>query len=55
MKVLIRSNYSSPPLYGARIADKILNNAELFNEWQAELKGIAERVISMRKQMRLRL
>jgi aspartate/tyrosine/aromatic aminotransferase len=55
MKIIIRANYSSPPLTGARIAEKILNNEALFNEWQAELKGIAERVIQMRRQMRARL
>lgn len=55
LKMIIRGNYSSPPLTGARIAERILNNDALFDEWQAELKGIAERVISMRKQLRGRL
>lgn len=55
LKNIIRANYSSPPLTGARIAEKILNDDALFNEWQAELKGIAERVIKMRKQLRARL
>ena len=55
MKMVVRGNYSSPPLYGSRIAEKILNNDSLFDEWQAELKSIAERVITMRKQMRARL
>jgi aspartate/tyrosine/aromatic aminotransferase len=35
LKMIIRGNYSSPPLTGARIAEKILNNDALFNEWQA--------------------
>lgn len=55
IKIIIRSNYSTPPLTGARIAEKILLNDALFQEWQAELKGIAERVIQMRKQLRGRL
>ena len=52
VKNIIRANYSSPPLTGARIADKILNDDSKFQEWQAELKGIAERVITMRKRLR---
>lgn len=55
LKMVIRANYSSPPLSGARIAEKILNDDAKFNEWQAELKGIAERVISMRTQLRAHL
>ena len=55
LKMVIRANYSSPPLSGARIAEKILNDDAKFNEWQAELNGIAERVISMRTQLRAHL
>ena len=55
LKMIVRGNYSSPPLQGARIAEKILNNDALFNEWQTELKSIAGRVITMRQQMRARL
>ena len=55
LKMVIRANYSSPPLNGARIAEKILNDDAKFNEWQVELKGIAERVISMRTQLRAHL
>jgi aspartate/tyrosine/aromatic aminotransferase len=31
--MVIRAQYSSPPLGGARIADKILNNESNFQEW----------------------
>jgi aspartate aminotransferase, cytoplasmic len=55
LKMIVRGNYSSPPLHGARIAEKILNNDGLFNEWQAELTGIAERVITVRRQLRSRI
>ena len=53
--MIIRGNYSSPPLHGARIAEKILNSDGLFNEWQSELTGIAQRVITVRKQLRTRI
>ena len=29
LKIIIRGNYSSPPLYGARIAERIINNDAL--------------------------
>lgn len=53
--MVIRAQYSSPPLGGARIADKILNNEANFLEWGKELKAIAERVIAMRKSLRSKL
>jgi aspartate/tyrosine/aromatic aminotransferase len=34
LKMVVRGSYSSPPLHGAKIAEKILNNDDLFNEWQ---------------------
>jgi aspartate/tyrosine/aromatic aminotransferase len=55
VKMVIRAEYSSPPLGGARIADRILNNEGNFEEWSRELKSIAERVISMRKGLRAKL
>ena len=33
VKILIRTNYSSPPKHGARIAALIFNNPELRKEW----------------------
>lgn len=33
IKILIRTNYSSPPKHGARIAGLILTNPELRKEW----------------------
>lgn len=53
--MVIRASYSTPPLGGARIAEKILNNTQYFDEWSAELKGIANRVISVRNLLRSRL
>ena len=55
LKLVIRASYSSPPLTGARIAERILNNEAHFNDWSKELKAIAERVISVRQAMRSRL
>ncbi|WP_068468671.1 aromatic amino acid transaminase [Candidatus Protochlamydia phocaeensis] len=49
IKFLIRCNYSTPPLQGARIISTILKSHELTLEWQRELKNMCERVKEMRK------
>ncbi|PIO14395.1 hypothetical protein AB205_0078340 [Aquarana catesbeiana] len=51
LKILIRPLYSNPPLNGARIAAAILNQPELHSEWLQEVKGMANRIISMREQL----
>lgn len=48
MKILVRPLYSNPPVHGARIAAEILNNPELNQQWLEEVKGMADRIISMR-------
>lgn len=49
IKYLIRSNYSNPPLHGARVVSTILNSPELSVEWKNELSNMRERVREMRK------
>lgn len=44
--------YSSPPIHGARIANQVLNNKELYTQWTGEVKGMADRVIDMRQKLR---
>lgn len=48
VKIIIRSNYSSPPVHGARIAGKILTNPEYRGQWLKELKAVTDRMNSMR-------
>lgn len=48
LKLVIRPMYSNPPRHGAVIAAKILNDPAYFEEWKAEIKGVAERIIEMR-------
>ena len=33
VKILIRPMYSNPPVNGARIATRVLNNPELYQQW----------------------
>jgi len=51
LKIVIRPMYSNPPLHGARIANTILSVPELYGEWEAEVKGMAQRIISMRERL----
>lgn len=48
IKILVRPLYSNPPVHGARIAAKILNDQKLYTQWLGEVKGMAERIIKMR-------
>lgn len=51
LSVLQRSEISNPPTYGARIMAIIMNDERLFEEWKADIKTMAERIISMRKEL----
>eukprot|EP01117_Protostelium_nocturnum_P009178 TRINITY_DN3286_c0_g1_i1.p1 TRINITY_DN3286_c0_g1~~TRINITY_DN3286_c0_g1_i1.p1 ORF type:complete len:437 (-),score=146.20 TRINITY_DN3286_c0_g1_i1:165-1475(-) len=48
LKILIRPMYSNPPVYGSRIVTTILNDPQLSQLWRTEVKGMADRIISMR-------
>ncbi|KAI9870196.1 MAG: aspartate transaminase aat1 [Pleopsidium flavum] len=48
LKILVRPLYSNPPVHGARIASEILNDPALNRQWLGEVKGMADRIISMR-------
>ena len=48
----MRPVYSSPPLHGAQLAAEVLGDAELFSQWQDELKLMAGRVKRMRSALR---
>ncbi|CDG83705.1 amino acid aminotransferase [Janthinobacterium agaricidamnosum] len=48
LKATIRRNYSSPPIHGARIIARVLDNPALRAEWSTELEAMRQRVIAMR-------
>jgi len=48
IKIVIRSNYSSPPVHGARIAGKILTTPEYREQWLKELLAVTGRMDTMR-------
>jgi aspartate aminotransferase len=47
LKIVVRAMYSNPPIHGARIVAEILEDEELTNIWRGEVKGMAERIITM--------
>jgi aspartate/tyrosine/aromatic aminotransferase len=49
IRTLIRGNYSTPPLQGARIVKTILQSETLKAEWQGELIHMCDRLKEMRK------
>ncbi|KAF4766077.1 hypothetical protein HAV15_010754 [Penicillium sp. str.  len=55
LAILQRSEISNPPAYGARIASRVLNDPELFKEWEADLRTMSGRILDMRQGLRDRL
>lgn len=49
LKVTIRRLYSNPPRHGALIAAKVMKTPELRTLWLQEVKGMADRIITMRQ------
>ncbi|CAI5454993.1 unnamed protein product [Caenorhabditis angaria] len=52
VKILIRPLYSNPPVHGARIASRILADPALNQQWLGDVKLMADRIISMRTQLK---
>ncbi|MCO5610919.1 hypothetical protein L7F22_065163 [Adiantum nelumboides] len=48
LKLVIRPMYSNPPIHGAAIVETVLGDRNLFQDWTAELKAMADRIIQMR-------
>ena len=48
LKIMIRTNYSSPQIHGPQIAATVLNTPELRALWEQELAGMRVRIKQMR-------
>jgi len=48
LRVTVRSNYSSPPSYGAAIVSKVLGDSELNSMWRGEVDAMRARISRMR-------
>jgi aspartate aminotransferase len=51
LKILVRPQYSNPPITGARIVSTILGDQALTAKWRVEVKQMADRIISMRQKI----
>lgn len=52
IKRIARATYSNPPLHGALLVSTVLGDPELKALWYKEVKGMADRIISMRTALR---
>jgi aromatic-amino-acid transaminase len=48
LKVVIRTNYSNPPIHGAQIVATVLADPALRAQWEQELAGMRTRIKAMR-------
>lgn len=51
LKRIIRTNYSNPPIYGAKIVATVLSTPELHQMWENELTGMRVRIHEMRHKL----
>ncbi|UPK91696.1 hypothetical protein LCI18_002631 [Fusarium solani-melongenae] len=49
MALISRAEISNPPAFGSRIADRIINDPELFAQWQQDLETMSSRLIRNRQ------
>jgi len=45
----VRSNYSNPPVHGAKIVSTVLNTPSLRKQWENELSAMCQRIARMRQ------
>ncbi|XP_057291015.1 aspartate aminotransferase, mitochondrial-like [Hydractinia symbiolongicarpus] len=55
IKILIRPLYSNPPIHGARLVNEVFYNDDLYAQWLVEVKGMADRIISVRAALKKNL
>ncbi|XP_055447456.1 aspartate aminotransferase, cytoplasmic [Psammomys obesus] len=55
MEKIVRITWSNPPAQGARIVALTLSDPELFKEWKGNVKTMADRILTMRAELRARL
>ncbi|MBI5716722.1 MAG: aspartate/tyrosine/aromatic aminotransferase [Burkholderiales bacterium] len=49
LKIVIRTNYSNPPTFGAQVVATVLTTPALRQMWEHELAGMRERIRAMRQ------
>ena len=51
LKIVIRTNYSNPPTFGATVVATVLNTPALRAMWEEELAGMRQRIKATREQL----
>jgi aromatic-amino-acid transaminase len=51
LKIVIRTNYSNPPIHGGAVVAAVLNNPELRALWEQELGDMRVRIKAMRQKL----
>jgi aromatic-amino-acid transaminase len=51
LKIVIRTNYSNPPIHGGAVVAAVLNNPELRAQWEQELGDMRVRIKAMRQKL----
>jgi aromatic-amino-acid transaminase len=51
LKIVIRTNYSNPPTFGAQVVATVLMTPALRSQWEEELAGMRERIKATRAQL----
>lgn len=51
LKIVIRTNYSNPPTFGAQVVSTVLNTPALRQQWEAELAGMRDRIRVTRRSL----
>jgi len=51
LKIVIRTNYSNPPTFGAQLVATVLGTPELRVQWEDELASMRERIRATRSQL----
>jgi aspartate aminotransferase len=47
--------WSNPPLHGAAIAARVVDDDTLFEQWKGEMRGMAGRIARVRKELQVAL
>jgi aromatic-amino-acid transaminase len=55
LKIVIRTNYSNPPTFGATVVATVLNTPALRAQWEEELAGMRTRIAATRRELVQRL
>jgi aromatic-amino-acid transaminase len=55
LKIVIRTNYSNPPTFGAQVVATVLTTPALRAQWETELAGMRERIRATRHALVARL